>query len=47
LQVILEEVLQRIPDFKIDLDRVRHPTSVTIIWGRTSLPATFTPVPIS
>ena len=47
LQIILEEVLRRIPDFKIDLDRVRHPSTVTIIWGRTSLPTTFTPTPAS
>ena len=43
LQIMLEEILRRIPDFHIDLDQVRHPSSVTIIWGRTSLPATFTP----
>jgi cytochrome P450 len=43
LQIMLEEILRRMPDFHIDLDQVRHPTSVTIIWGRTALPATFTP----
>jgi cytochrome P450 len=43
LQIMLEEILRRIPDFHIDLDQVRHPSNVTIIWGRTSLPATFTP----
>ena len=43
LKIMLEEILRRMPDFHIDLDQVRHPTSVTIIWGRTSLPATFTP----
>lgn len=43
MRIMLEEVLQRIPDFKIDTERVRHPQTVTIIWGRTSLPATFTP----
>jgi cytochrome P450 len=43
MQIILEEVLRRIPDFCIDADKVRHPITVTIIWGRTSLPATFTP----
>ena len=43
LQIMLEEILHRIPDFHIDPEQVRHPTSVTIIWGRTSLPATFTP----
>jgi cytochrome P450 len=45
LQVIIEEVLRHIPDFKIDLCKVKHPTTVTIIWGRTSLPTTFTPMP--
>ena len=45
LQIMFEEILRRIPDFKIDAQRVRHPTSVTIIWGRTALPATFTPTP--
>lgn len=43
MQIILEQVLCRIPDFHIDPDTVRHPITVTIIWGRTSLPATFTP----
>jgi len=43
LQIMLEEILRRLPDFEIDTDEVRHPTSVTIIWGRTSLPATFAP----
>ena len=42
LQIMLEEILRRIPDFKIDTRQVRHPTSVTIIWGRTALPTTFT-----
>lgn len=42
LQIMLEEILRRIPDFKINTDEVRHPTSVTIIWGRTALPTTFT-----
>lgn len=41
MQIILEEVLKRIPDFEIDVESVRHPTTVTIIWGRTALPATF------
>lgn len=41
LKVMLEELLLRIPDFHIDADNVRHPSSVTIIWGRTALPATF------
>ena len=42
MQIILEQVLRRIPDFYIDPDSVRHPITVTIISGRTSLPATFT-----
>ena len=41
MEIILQEVLKRIPDFKIDLDLVKHPRTVTIIWGRTALPATF------
>jgi len=45
LQIMLEEILRRMPDFHIDLEQVRHPTSVTIIWGRTSLPTTFTKGP--
>jgi cytochrome P450 len=47
LRIMLEEVLRRIPDFKVDLKSVRQPTSVTIIWGRTSLPATFTPAALA
>jgi len=43
LKIMLEEILRRLPDFCIDVDRVRQPDSVTIIWGRTVLPATFTP----
>jgi cytochrome P450 len=43
LQIMLEEILRRMPDFEIDVQQVRHPTSVTIIWGRTALPTTFTP----
>ena len=43
LQIMLQEVLRRIPDFKIDFENVRQPNNVTIIWGRTELPATFTP----
>ncbi|MGI9272843.1 MAG: cytochrome P450, partial [Woeseiaceae bacterium] len=46
LQIMLEEILRRIPDFEIDTDKVRHPTSVTIIWGRTALPTTFTPASV-
>lgn len=45
MRIMLEEVLQRLPDFRIDPEGVRHPVTVTIIWGRTSLPATFTPGP--
>lgn len=41
LQIMLEEILRRMPDFHIDVAAVRHPTSVTIIWGRTVLPTTF------
>jgi cytochrome P450 len=43
LKIMLEEILRRLPDFEIAYDKVRHPGSVTIIWGRTVLPATFTP----
>ncbi len=43
LRVMLEEILRRLPDFRIDLENVRQPGSVTIIWGRMALPATFTP----
>lgn len=43
LQIMLQEVLRRMPDFEIDLEKVRQPNNVTIIWGRTELPATFTP----
>ena len=46
LRIMLEEILRRIPDFRVDLKNVRQPTSVTIIWGRTSLPATFSPTPL-
>ena len=45
LQIMLEEILRRIPDFHIDLEQVRQPNNVTIIWGRTSLPTTFTKEP--
>jgi len=44
MQIILEQVLRRLPDFKIDPDGVRQPTTVTVIWGRTALPAIFTPL---
>ncbi len=47
LRIMLEEILRRIPDFRVDLEKVRQPTSVTIIWGRTSLPATFTPAALA
>jgi len=47
MKIMLEEVLQRLPDFSIEPEGVRHPITVTIIWGRTSLPATFTPGPRS
>jgi len=43
MKIMLEEVLRRLPDFRIDPESVRHPVTVTIIWGRTSLPAIFTP----
>lgn len=43
MRILLEEILRRLPDFEIDLAHVRHPQTVTIIWGRTALPATFTP----
>ena len=43
MKIMLEAVLDRIPDFVIPEAGVRHPTNVTIIWGRTSLPTTFTP----
>ena len=43
LQIMLQEILRRIPDFTIDLANVKHPNNVTIIWGRTELPTRFTP----
>ena len=43
LQIILEEVLLRLPDFVVDVAQVRHPSTVTIIWGRSRLPASFSP----
>lgn len=46
LRVMLEEVLRRIPDFEIDSDKVKHPTTVTVIWGRSSLPTKFTPTKV-
>jgi len=43
LKIMLEELLRRIPDFEIDSAKVKHPETVTVIWGRSSLPARFTP----
>lgn len=43
LRVMLEELLRRMPDFKIDTANVKHPQTVTVIWGRSSLPTQFTP----
>jgi len=43
LKIMLEEILRRIPDFKIDAAKVKHPETVTVIWGRSTLPTSFTP----
>ncbi len=42
LRVVLEEVLARIPDYRVLRDRVVHTHSAGTIFERLSLPATFT-----
>jgi cytochrome P450 len=43
LRVVLEEVLSRIPDYRIDHDQVVHTHTAGTIFERLSLPATFAP----
>ena len=43
MRIALEEVLQRMPDFRIDESQVVAPRHVGEIYGRLALPMTFTP----
>jgi len=45
LRVVLEEVLRRIPDYRIRHDEVVHTHTAGTIFERLSLPATFAPRP--
>jgi cytochrome P450 len=41
--VVLEEVLKRMPDYRIDRERTRRYESIGIVNGYVNMPATFTP----
>jgi cytochrome P450 len=41
--VLLEEVLKRMPEYAIDVDRVRQYPTIPLVNGYVSMPATFTP----
>lgn len=43
MRLLLEEVLRRMPDYEIDLDRVVHYPTIPLINGYIAMPATFTP----
>lgn len=45
LQVVLEEVLRRLPDYTIDTDRVVHYPTIPLVNGYIKMPAMFTPGP--
>jgi cytochrome P450 len=47
IDIILTEVLTRIPDFKIDEERSRQYPNIGIVNGWAVMPATFTPAPVS
>jgi cytochrome P450 len=43
LRIALERLLDRIPDFKVDLDGVVEADTIGIVFGRRKVPVTFTP----
>jgi len=43
MAVLLEEVLRRLPDYRIDRDRVIHYPIIPLVNGYVAMPATFTP----
>lgn len=43
MAVLLEEVLRRLPDYRIDHDRVIHYPTIPLVNGYVAMPATFTP----
>lgn len=43
LRIVLGRVLDRLPDFAVDLDNVDEPDTVGIVFGRRRVPITFTP----
>lgn len=45
IAVLLEEVLRRLPDYRIDRDQVRHYPSIPLVNGYIAMPATFSPGP--
>lgn len=45
MTVLLEEVLRRMPDYRIDENGVRSYPTIPLVNGYISMPATFTPGP--
>ncbi|HRE02792.1 MAG TPA: cytochrome P450, partial [Ilumatobacteraceae bacterium] len=45
IEVALRAVLQRMPDYEIDLDAATRPETIGIAYGMFALPATYTPGP--
>jgi cytochrome P450 len=45
IAILLEEVLRRLPDYRIDRERVRHYPTIPLVNGYIDMPATFTPGP--
>jgi cytochrome P450 len=43
LTVLLEEVLRRMPDYAIDVERVVHYPTIPLVNGYIAMPATFNP----
>jgi cytochrome P450 len=43
IHIALREVLHRLPDYRIDRDRVVKAETVGVVYGKFSVPATFTP----
>lgn len=43
LRIVLGRVLDRLPDFVVDVDRIEEPDTVGIVYGRRAVPVTFTP----
>lgn len=43
LRIVLEQVFARLPDFRVDLDRVVEADTIGIVFGRRAVPIAFTP----